>query len=94
MAKAYDFTKTEAVHQVAIYCPGCKCEHAFTLKMPGFIPWTWNGNYDEPTFSPSMLVNRGTSVQCHFFVKDGKIQFLGDCFHELKNQTVELPEID
>lgn len=31
---------------------------------------------------------------CHSFVRDGKIQFLGDCTHELKNQTVELPIIE
>lgn len=30
---------------------------------------------------------------CHSFVTDGKIQFLDDCTHELKGQTVELPEI-
>jgi hypothetical protein len=30
---------------------------------------------------------------CHSFVTDGRIQFLGDCTHDLKNQTVELPEI-
>ena len=31
---------------------------------------------------------------CHSFVRDGKIQFLNDCTHELAGQTVELPEID
>lgn len=29
---------------------------------------------------------------CHSFVTDGKIQFLGDCTHNLAGQTVELPE--
>lgn len=27
---------------------------------------------------------------CHSYVRDGKIQFLADCTHVLKNQTVEL----
>ena len=31
---------------------------------------------------------------CHSYVKDGMIQFLSDCTHELKNQTVALPDID
>ncbi len=31
---------------------------------------------------------------CHSFVRDGKIQFLSDCTHELAGQTVELPEVD
>jgi hypothetical protein len=31
---------------------------------------------------------------CHSFVRDGKIEFLSDCTHELAGQTVELPEVD
>lgn len=30
---------------------------------------------------------------CHSFVKDGKIQFLNDCTHELAGQTVDLPDV-
>lgn len=29
---------------------------------------------------------------CHSYVRDGKIEFLADCTHKLKNQTVEIPE--
>lgn len=29
---------------------------------------------------------------CHSFITNGEIQFLDDCTHELKGQTVELPE--
>lgn len=29
---------------------------------------------------------------CHSFVTDGKIQFLGDCTHELANKTVPLED--
>ena len=29
---------------------------------------------------------------CHTFVTDGRIQFLGDCTHELAGQTVPIPE--
>ncbi|MCA0447652.1 MAG: ammonia monooxygenase [Bacteroidetes bacterium] len=28
---------------------------------------------------------------CHCFIREGRIQFLGDCWHELKGQTVDLP---
>lgn len=31
---------------------------------------------------------------CHSFVTDGRIQFLGDCTHALKDQTVDLPDMD
>lgn len=30
----------------------------------------------------------------YIFVTDGRIQFLGDSFHELKNQTVEMSDIE
>lgn len=29
---------------------------------------------------------------CHSFITDGRIQFLGDCTHELAGQTVDLPD--
>ncbi len=33
-----------------------------------------------------------TCKLCHSFITNGKIQFLGDCTHELVNQTVDLPD--
>lgn len=97
MAKAQIYDSQDGnSQQVWIYCPGCKTHHGFTTKHPGpFVPWQWNGSVDSPTFNPSMLVNADyPESRCHSFVRDGKIQFLGDCFHELKNTTVDLPEID
>lgn len=32
--------------------------------------------------------------QCHSFITDGKIQFLDDCTHALKGQTVDLPPLE
>lgn len=29
---------------------------------------------------------------CHSFVRDGRIEFLGDCTHKLAGQTVDLPD--
>ena len=80
---------------VEFFCPGCKCQHAFRIvgsKGVGPI-WEWNGDLDKATFSPSLLYRGGpTQTTCHSFVRDGKIQFLGDCSHDLKNQIVEVPE--
>lgn len=36
---------------------------------------------------------RWPCTHCHSFVRDGMIQFLGDCHHALKNQTVPLPPL-
>lgn len=30
---------------------------------------------------------------CHSFIRDGRIEFLSDCTHELAGQTVEIPEL-
>lgn len=82
-------------------CPGCETNHVVNDS------WQFNGDFDRPTFSPSILVSHGemTGVseetkrqyklveRCHSFVRDGRIQFLDDCTHKLAGQTVELPEI-
>ena len=86
-------------------CPGCKSYHVITTQKPQGNPvWTFNGNIASPTFSPSLLCRTGPMgpfskhpgmvYVCHSFIKDGKIQFLGDCTHDLKNQTVPLRELD
>lgn len=71
------------------YCPGCKWMHVIPTDpraQPNGHKWTFDGNIDAPTFSPSInLVG-----QCHSFITDGRIQYLGDCTHELAGQTVNL----
>ena len=67
-------------------CPGCDRTHVLDTR------WSWNRSLTSPTFYPSMVDCRGASI-CHFFVTDGKIQFQGDCTHDFKNRTIELPEI-
>ena len=68
-----------------VFCPACKCGHLFDKR------WTFNGDIFKPTFTPSMLVDRGVNLpRCHSYVTDGKIQFLSDCTHELAGKTVPL----
>lgn len=63
--------------------------------MPGFTgpSWEYNLNPEKPTLEPSILATAGPGWVCHSFVRDGRIQFLGDCTHSLAGQTVDLPEI-
>lgn len=85
--------KTEHEELRFFHCPGCKRSHA--VRVSGDGAWGFNWNDDKPTFTPSVLVTQPpSSYRCHSFVRDGKIQFLGDCSHELKGQTIELPEWD
>jgi hypothetical protein len=76
------------------WCPGCKNGHVFYTNAPDYPQWTFNGNLEKPTFTPSLLAYHTENGQqitlCHLFLTNGQIQFLGDCPHELKNQTVPL----
>lgn len=95
-----------------IWCPGCEAYHGVWTNKPNELTgakWSFNGSFENPTFSPSILV-RGTvpptddevrrilageaiepvPTVCHSFVREGHIEFLGDCTHPLKGQTVPL----
>lgn len=81
------------------FCPGCDSTHAVNSHPDG-PRWTYNGNPQNPTFTPSILVTcrwaqHDDSMKddvCHSFVTDGRIQFLSDCTHKMAGQTVEIPE--
>ncbi len=84
-------------HMVQFYCPGCKTSHALSKNAHEY-----NDDPEKPTFSPSILVRGwaqaegyeyGKEIYCHSFVKEGMIQFLNDCIHEMVGKTVELPDI-
>lgn len=90
----------------AHWCPGCEEMHMIAVDAPNSsgAKWTFNGNVERPTFQPSVNIRvntpdmkdyqpqAGTSV-CHYFLIDGAIQFLGDCTHPLRGQTMDLPEL-
>lgn len=52
---------------VLFWCPGCKSAHQVGVEPPARVVWTFNGNGDAPTFSPSVLVRTG-----HYVQPDGK----------------------
>lgn len=89
------------------WCPGCEEAHVVGPS------WTFNGDYDRPTFSPSIKVTGKRKITdaeydrimagekleipdmcCHSFIRDGQIEFLGDCTHPLAGQTVALEAFD
>lgn len=77
------------------YCPACKSLHGYAVDKPfeNGAQWKWNGDVEKPTFTPSMNINAGTKYTCHYFLTDGKIQYLSDCGHALAGQTIDLPKI-
>lgn len=80
-------------------CPGCGYGHCWYTKDGPVVNgvqqnWSFNGDLDSPTISPSLDVLRDDpSRRCHSFIKDGMIQFLSDCAHSLRGQTVPIPNL-
>lgn len=76
-------------------CPGCNVWHSIYIKKNQFNKdiWSFDGNMEKPTFSPSLLVRWDHNNHvCHSFIRNGEWQFLNDCTHDLAGQTV--PMID
>lgn len=95
-------TKTGFIH----YCPACDEAHHYVTDGP--TKWSFNGNVDRPSFTPSMKISWGhfadpnykteqgeedLSGVCHYVLTDGQIAFCSDCTHSLAGQTVALPEL-
>lgn len=84
------------------WCPGCEELH----QLPD--QWSFDGNVDKPTFSPSFLhtmvrfdsytpdgigVGERRQVVCHYILKNGVLEYQNDCFHKLSGQHVPLPNL-
>ncbi len=90
VTKLYELVDSVNAHYAWMFhCPGCNSIHQCDTR------WTFNGSQTAPTFRASILVHGAPDIgrpQCHSFVTDGRIEFLGDCTHALAGQTVDLPD--
>lgn len=106
MSKVSLLQDDEEALAYSFYCAGCKCSHSFVIRRngftrdmpnrpPGLSLWTWNGDFEKPTVFPSINCNPNYPPRrCHSFVENGKIRYLNDSYHHLKNQTVDLEDDD
>ena len=83
-------------------CPGC-------MEMPGggsglhMLPvtdtqgrrpsWSWDGNLEAPTLSPSILTHGRDDNRCHSFLRAGVFEFLTDSTHSLAGQHIPMPDL-
>ena len=81
------------------WCPACQEAHWVAVGpksvWPNTLIWQFNGDCEKPTINPSLLVRYpmpGGEKRCHSFIRDGKIQYLGDCTHGMAGKTVEIPD--
>lgn len=83
----------------AHWCPGCNGLHDYAVEAPFLngARWSFDGNAETPSFSPSMNIAwgpvRGEMRRCHYFVTGGRIDFCADSTHRLSGQSVPLPDI-
>lgn len=60
------FEENGVVTGYMIQCPACGNGHLFNTTPSGSKPvWTFNGDLEKPTFSPSMLVRSGCKAPGH-----------------------------
>lgn len=78
----------------AHWCPGCEEAHVVWHKQGsrGGITWSYDGNAEAPTTKPSIRLFDENGTICHYFLIGGKIEFCGDCRHQLSGKTVDLPD--
>ncbi|MEQ8578165.1 MAG: DUF6527 family protein [Balneola sp.] len=106
MSKIKKVSISESRHQFQFFCPGCKDYHAFDdswtfngdLDNPHISPsllirsGTFAPNFEKKDIHPDWPDK--FNYRCHSFIKNGKIQFLSDCSHSMKGQTVDLIDWD
>lgn len=79
---------------VYYWCSGCGHAHSVPAER-----WNWNKNAESPTLSPSVRhfipAQDGQPEQtlCHYHLRNGIIEYCGDCQHNLKGQNVPLQPI-
>lgn len=85
-----------------IYCPACKSDHIFAVDTPfsNGKQWKFDGNIQNPTFTPSMNISWGPGEtdeipegRCHFTITQGKVTYHDDCTHEYKGRVIDLPNL-
>lgn len=102
MAKVLDYGdgRVDGKHLVAIRCPACEASgrdpfHGLDVANVH----KWNGDFEKPTFTPSLgwmppYANNSDGFVCHSFITDGRITYCGDSHHAMAGQTVELLDFD
>lgn len=71
-------------------------QHSVRVKPHHQDGWGFNGDLESPTLTPSLRVRYGEELdyQCHFFVRNGQIQYCGDSTHALAGKTVPMEDME
>lgn len=84
---------------LAFVCPGCVDFGRSGLHMLPVntnvksLAWTWDGNLNFPTLTPSILTGKDSPNICHSYLTAGIFKFLDDCTHSLAGKEVPIPDL-
>ena len=89
--------ENEGQKSAMLYMPEMPCPVTINVSGPHPV-WGWNGDVYTPTFSPSILTRLPwggdrKEIVNHVFIRDGIIQYLGDCTHENAGKDLALPRL-
>jgi hypothetical protein len=70
-----------------VFCPGCNEIHRFDFR------WIFDGNKQNPSFTPSLRIFDNNGTVCHSYLKNGIWEFLNDCRHNLAGKKIPLPDL-
>ncbi|MEL7600579.1 MAG: DUF6527 family protein [Proteiniphilum sp.] len=100
------FHKTKLSHLI-FHCPGCNEIHivdsrwtfnenvnAPTVSPSVLVRYRHPKGHSNENPAPVDYSGEYVEEVCHSFIRDGKIQFLSDCTHELKGKTIEIPNFE
>ena len=84
------------------YCPACDDLHSVAIDEPykNGSRWDFDGNVEKPSLSPSVKVTVCRTHDpdfenkiCHYFLKNGRFEYLSDCTHKLAGMRIPMVEI-
>lgn len=55
--------------------------------------WTFDGNTESPTFTPSFRISDRAGSVCHFVLTKGVLNFCSDSTHGMAGKSVPLPKL-
>ena len=87
-------TKLTKGGDLIYWCEGCGHCHCIPAQR-----WNFNGSLESPTLSPSVRhfyrhpETEAEITTCHYFLKNGVLEYCGDCQHEFKGTNRKLIDI-
>lgn len=73
-------------------CPGCGSHHHLWTDR-----WKFDGNFEAPTVTPSLLVSWNWKEEkhvCHFIITKGEMFFCSDCTHPNAGKTLPMLDVE